>query len=50
MIERDWHFISVFKNILDTAIMLILSKEIKKQRDLEHLNLFLVKRTFKHFL
>ena len=31
--------ISLFKNISDSAIMLILSGEIKKSRDYEHLNL-----------
>ena len=30
-----------FKNIRDSAIMFILLGEIKKQRDLEYLNLFL---------
>ena len=35
--------ISLFTNIRDSAIMLILMGEIKKQRDSEYLNLFFVK-------
>ena len=33
--------IFLFENVRDSAIMLILSGEIKKQRDLEYLNLIL---------
>ena len=40
IIEKDQQFIGLFKNIRDSAIMLILSREVKKQRDLEYLNLF----------
>ena len=37
----DLQLISLFKNIRDPAVMLILYGEIKKQRDLEYLDLFL---------
>ena len=40
IIEKDQQLIGLFKNIRDSAIMLILSREVKKQRDLEYLNLF----------
>ena len=40
IIEKDQQLISLFKNIRDSAIMLILSKEVKRQRDFEYLNLF----------
>ena len=36
IIEKDWQLNSLFKNIRDSAIMLILWEEIKKQRDLEY--------------
>ena len=39
--EREWQLISLFKNIHDLAIILILEGEIKKQSDLEYFNLFL---------
>ena len=39
IIEKDWQLISLFKYIRDSAIMFILWGEIKKQRDLEYLNL-----------
>ena len=35
IIEKDQQLIGLFKNIRDSAIMLILSREVKKQRDLD---------------
>ena len=40
----DWQFISLFKNIHDSAIMLM------RQRDLEYLKLFLESVSFKECL
>ena len=39
IIDKDWQLISLFKYIRDSAIMFIMLGEIKKQRDLEYLNL-----------
>ena len=38
IVEKDWQ---LFKNIRDFLIALILSGEIKKQRDLDYLKLLL---------
>ena len=37
---KDWQLKSLFKNIRDSAVMLILMGEIKKHHDLEYLTLF----------
>ena len=43
MIEEGCQLISLSKNILDSKIILILWGEIKRQRDLELLNIFFTK-------
>ena len=40
-LRRTDNLSGLFKNIRDSVIMLILYEEIKKQCDLEYLNLFL---------
>ena len=40
MIDEDWQLISFFKNISDPAIRHNLQGEIKRQYNLEYLNLF----------